>query len=108
MGAILRTALGQVPIVAADVFTATSTQGSAVSLIQITNVSASNRAVTVTISNDGSTYRTLAYAITVPTGTAVGILTGTLNLANNGRIRLVATSGSAGDLEYVISSLDYS
>ena len=110
MGATMRTVVGQVPTSATDVFTATSSQGSSVSLIQITNTIGSNRTISVTVTTDGSTYRNLAASIVIPPSTAVGILTGTLNLATNSKIRLIcSTSGAAlGDCDYAISSLDYS
>lgn len=105
MGAAARMVIGAVPISAADVFTASATLGAAVSVIQVTNTGASNINLTVTVSLDGSTYIKLASLIVVPPATAVGILTGTLNMAYGGRIRML---GSASGLEYVVSCLDYS
>lgn len=105
MGASTRMVIGAVPTSAADVFTATASFGAAVSMVQVTNTTASNINLTVTVSTDGSTYRALANLIVVPPSTAVGVTTGTLNMATNGRIRML---GSASGLEYVISALDYS
>ena len=109
MGARLKSVYGNVPTSATDVYTNGTNQGAAISLIQITNTIASNRSITVQVSNDGgATYGTLASGIVVPPSTAVGLLTGTLNIGTTGRIRLSASTGSAGDCTYVISMMEYS
>lgn len=111
MGAVMYTSVGHVPISATDVFTATTALGSSISLIQITNNITSNRTVTVSISADnGSNYYNIATSIVVPPSTAVGILTGTLNLVLNSRIKMIdSTSGAvATDCDYIISCFNYS
>ena len=111
MGAVMHTSVGNVPVSATDVFTATSALGSSISLIQITNNIISNRTVTVSISADsGASYYNIATSIVVPPSTAVGILTGTLNLTYNSRIKMIdSTSGaSATDCHYTISCFNYS
>lgn len=107
MGAVLRTVVGQVSSSNTLVFTVSAPYGSSISMIQISSLQSSNRTVNVTIAPDGSTFRTLAYGIIVPPGASVGILTGTLNLPLGAKINM-QSNGTTGDLEFVISMLDYS
>lgn len=109
MGARLKCVHGQVPVSGtANQYLNATDQGAAISMIQVTNTTAGNINVTLSVSNDNVTFTNIANTIIVPPQSAVGLLTGTLNIGAGGAIRLLAASGSLGNLTYAISMLEYS
>lgn len=108
MGARLKSVYGNVPISASNLYTNATNQGASISMIQVTNNTANNRAITVRVSNDsGATFGTLAAGIVIPPATAIGLLTGTLNIGTGGIVQIYASSGVAGDCLYLISMMEY-
>ena len=106
MGATLSTVAGTAGTTSTTVvFTASSTLGSAISMIQVTNTSSNNVTVSVRVSPSGTLYY-LASALTIPPNTSLGVLSGTLNLQNGGTV--VIFSNTASSIDYVVSALNYS
>lgn len=106
MGAALRTVAGTAGTTNSTVvFTANTAFGSAVSMIQVANTTSSNVTVSVRISPSGTLYY-LANGLVLPPNTSLGLISGTLNLQNNGTI--VVFASAAASVDFIISSLDYS
>lgn len=103
MGASLRTQIGSAASGSNGTYTASTNQGSAVSIIQVTNTTSNNATVGVTITISGTT-KNLARDIVVPPGTAIGVLSGTLNLQSGSVITITTTN----NIDWVVSGLDYS
>lgn len=107
MGARLKSVYGNVTTSQSNLYVNATNQGASISMIQVTNNIASNRSVTVRVSNEGSTFGIMAKEIVVPPATAIGFLTGTLNIGAGGIIQIYQTGGSLGDCLYLISMMEY-